>query len=224
MIVNGKQAKAVAISGAISLAAYLVAFALLSADPPDSGSGGAQIVHYASEHRGRLLAGELLLAIGLAVLMVFAAGLYRVVRHGEDKDDWMAIASIVSAVAAAGIFGAGTALFMVVAYRPDTDPAVARAFWDAGWLAYNLAGFGFSAWIAIAAAATLRHRVLPMWTAWIGIPVALIGFVGPFAVRAGTGPLSPQGWFASVVALTFAAWILGISLAAWRSRGALALT
>ena len=29
----------------------------------------------------------------------------------------MAIASIVSAVAAAGIFGAGTALFMVVVYR-----------------------------------------------------------------------------------------------------------
>ena len=224
MNVDRSLAKAVAISGAISLAAYLVAFALLSADPPDSGSGGVQIVHYASEHRGRLLAGELLLAIGLAVLMVFAAGLYRVVRHGEGKDGWMAIASIVSAAAAAGIFGAGTALFMVVVYRPHTDAAVARAFWDAGWLAYNLAGFGFSAWIAIAAAATLRHRVLPMWTAWIGIPVALIGFVGPFAVRAGTGPLSPQGWFASVVALTFAAWILGISLAAWRSRGALALT
>ena len=42
-------------------------------------------------------------------------------------------------------------------------------------------------------------------------PVALIGFVGPFAVKAGTGPFSPQGWFALVVGLTFGAWLLAIS-------------
>ena len=46
--------------------------------------------------------------------------------------------------------------------------------------------------------------------------MALIGFVGPFAVKAGTGPFSPQGWFAVVVGLTFGAWVLAISLAAWR--------
>ena len=107
---------------------------------------------------------------------------------------------------------------MAVAYRPATDPAVVRALWDAGWLAINTAGFGFSAWIAILAMATFRNRVLPVWTAWIGVPVALIGFVGPFAVKAGTGPFSPQGWFAVVVGLTFGAWVLAISLAAWRFR------
>ena len=58
--------------------------------------------------------------------------------------------------------------------------------------------------------------MLPLWTAWIGVPVALIGFVGPFAVQAGTGPFSPQGWFAVVVGLTFGAWVLAISLVAWR--------
>ena len=184
----------------------------------------AEIVHWATAHRGQLLASYLLFALGLAVLMVFAAGLYRVIRRAEGKDDWLAMASLASAVAGAGIFGAGTALFMAVAYRPATDPAVARALWDAGWLAYNTAGFGFSAWIAMVAVATLRHRVLPLWTAWIAVPVALIGFVGPFAVKAGTGPFSPQGWFALVVGLTFGAWLLAISLAIWRSTRPLAMT
>ena len=96
---------------------------------------------------------------------------------------------------------------MVVAYRPATDPAVARAMWDAGWLAYNSAGFAFVAWIAIVTRATLKHRALPRWTAWIGIPVALINLVGPFAVKAGAGAFSPQGWFALVVGLTFAVWL-----------------
>ena len=164
-----------------------------------------------------MLASYLLIALGLAVLVVFAAGLYRVIRRAEDEHGWLAVASLASAVLGAGIFGAGTALFMVVAYRPATDPAVARAFWDAGWLAYNSAGFAFVAWIAIVAVATLRHGALPSWTAWIGVPVALINFIGPFAVKAGTGAFSPEGWFALVVALTFAAWLLAISMAVWRS-------
>ena len=54
---GGKFTKAVAVSGAISMAAYLVAFALVSGDAPDSGSPGVQIAHYASGHRGELLAG-----------------------------------------------------------------------------------------------------------------------------------------------------------------------
>jgi hypothetical protein len=109
------------------------------------------------------------------------------------------------------------ALFMVVAYRPVIDPAVARAFWDAGWLAHNSAGFAFVAWIVILVVAALKHRALPPWTVRIGIPVALINLAGPFAVSAGTGPFSPQGWFALAVGLTFAAWLLTVSLAAWRS-------
>ena len=181
-------------------------------DPPALKSSGGQRITAVE-----LLASYLVFAVGLAVIIVFAGGLHRIIRGGEHEDGWLAPASLASAVAGAGIFGAGTALFMVVAYRPTTDPDVARAFWDAGWLAYNTAGFGFSAWIAIAAVATLRHHVLPLWTVWIGIPVALIGFVGPFAVQAGTGAFSPQGWFALVVGFTFAAWLIAVSIAAWQS-------
>ena len=207
----------VAGSGAISVALYLAAIAITPAPVPDSASPGVELIRYATVHRSQLLASSLLFALGLAVLTVFAAGMYRIIRREERHDGWLAIASLASVVASAGIFGAGTALFMVVAYRPGTDPAVARAFWDAGWLAYNTAGFGFSAWIVIVVAATVSHRVLPLWTAWVGVPVALIGFVGPFAVKAGTGPFSPQGWFALVVGLTFAAWLVAVSLATWRS-------
>ena len=214
---SGVKGEAVAIIGGISVVAYLGAIALTPPHAPNSESPGARIVHYATIHRGQLLASDLLFALGLAVLMVFAAGLHRIIRRAESSDGWLAVASVASAVAGAGIFGAGTALFMVVPYRPATDPAVARAFWDAGWLAYNTAGFAFVAWIAVVTVATLRHRTLPLWTAWIGVPVALINLVGPFAVKAGNGAFSPQGWFAQVVGLSFGVWLITVSLAAWRA-------
>ena len=147
--------KVAAVFGAISVGLYLAAIAITPAPAPDSESPGVALIHYATVHRSQLLASFLLFAVGLAVLMVFAAGIYRIIRRKERNDGWLAMASLASVVASAGIFGAGTALFMVVAYRPGTDPAVVRAFWDAGWLAYNTAGLGFSAWIAIVVAATL---------------------------------------------------------------------
>ena len=101
---------------------------------PDSGSTGVQIVHYATVHRSQLLASYLLFAVGLAVIMVFAAGLYRIIRRAEGEDEWLAMASLASVVAGAGIFGAGTALFMVVAYRPAMIPLWRGHFGTpAGW-------------------------------------------------------------------------------------------
>ena len=211
------KGKTVALFGGVSFTLYVAAIALTPRHAPDSASSGIQIVHWAAASRGQLLASYLLFALGLAVLVVFAAGLHRIVRRAEPEGGWLASASLASVAAGAGIFGAGTSLFMAVAYRPATDPAVARALWDAGWLAYNSAGFAFVAWIATVTAAALKYRVLQRCAAWIGVPVALINLVGPFAVKEGTGAFSPQGWFALVVGLTFAAWLLAVSIGAWRS-------
>ena len=163
---SDRNDKPLAIVGLVTVMVYLGAFGLTPAGAPNSGSSGLQIIHYATVHRDQLLASYLLFALGVPLLMMFSAGLYRRIRRAEGPTGWLAIASLATVIAGAGIFGAGTALFMTVAYRPATDPAVARAMWDAGWLAYNSAGFAFGAWIAIVVAATFRHHALPRWTAW----------------------------------------------------------
>ena len=127
------------------------------------------------------------------------------------------MAGLACAIAGAGIFGAGTAVFLAVAYRPATDPAVVRALWDVGWMAYNSCSFAFSTWIVLVTVSTVRCRALPLWTAWVGAPVALINVIGPFALKAGTGAFSPQGSYALIVGLTFGAWVTAIAFAAWRS-------
>ena len=208
--------KAVMVFGLLTVAAYLTAIVLQPMGAPNSASRGREITAYASAHRSQLLASYLFFAVGLALVVVFAAGLYRMSGACEPEDGWLAMASVASAVGGVGIFGAGIALFMVVAYRPIADPAVVRAFWDAGWLAINTAGFAFVAWITIITVATLRHGALPDGQPGSPCPSAAINFVGPFALQAGNGPFSPQGWYAMVVGLTFAAWLLAVAVAAGR--------
>ena len=104
---SGVKDRAVAIIGGITVVAYLAAIALTPAHAPNSGSTGVRIIHYATVNRSQLLASNLLFALALAVLTVFAAGLYRIIRRAEGQDGWLAIASLASVVAGAGIFGAG---------------------------------------------------------------------------------------------------------------------
>ena len=108
---------------------------------------------------------------------------------------------------------------MAAAYRPLTDPNTLRALWDVGWIALNSSGFLFGTWIAIVALVTLRTGMLPAWTAWIGLPIALVNLIGPFALKAGTGFFSPQGTLTIIVGLTFPIWVTALSVAAWRARG-----
>ena len=213
-------AKTVAVLAGISFLLYTVAVALTPTHAPNSGSPGLRIAHYVAIHRQRLLIGDLLIAAALAMLMVFAASVYRLMRRAEDRDSWPAIAGLASAVAGAGLFGAGTAAFMTAAYRPGAAPGVLRALWDFGWLSYDSAGFAFAIWVAVVAAAALRLRVLPEWTVWVGIPVAVINLIGPFTLKSGSGAFSPQGAFALVVGVTFGVWLAVIAVGAWRSDAA----
>ena len=130
----GAKDRAVAIVGGIAVVAYLAAIALTPAHAPNSGSTGVQIVRYATVNRDQLLASDLFFALGLAVLTVFAAGLYRIIRRAEDKDSWLAIASLASVVAGAGIFGpAPRCSWSSRTGRSQIPPWPGRSGTPAGW-------------------------------------------------------------------------------------------
>jgi len=209
-----------ALLGALAVVLYVIGFALTPSHAPDSGTPGIRIAHYIAVHRGTLLVSDLLLAAALAATVLFAAAIYRLTRATEARQGWLSLGGLASFAAGAGTFGVGTALFMTATYRPLTDPNILRALWDAGWIAFNSTGFLFGAWIASVAIATLRTGVLPAWTGWVGLPIALLNLIGPFALKAGTGFFSPQGTLTVLVGITFPIWVIAVAVGAWRVRGA----
>jgi len=107
---GGRSARAVTVFGVSALVVYVAALALTPTNAPNSKSTGVRIAHYAAAHRHHLLAGDLLAALGLALLVLFAAALYRMIRRAESEDGWLAVGSLASILAGAGIFGVGTVL------------------------------------------------------------------------------------------------------------------
>ena len=99
---SDRNDKPLAIVGLATVVVYLGAFGLTPPGSPNSASSGAQIVRYATAHRDQLLASYLLFAVGVPLLMIFAAGLYRLIRRAERATGWLAIASLATVIAGAG--------------------------------------------------------------------------------------------------------------------------
>ena len=167
----------------------------------------------------RLLACDLLFALGLSVLVVFAAGLIGssdVPRARMAGSRWHRYPARLPAL------GSSVPAPRCSWWSPTAQPRTPRSRGPSGTrVGWPTTRPGSPSSLGSRSSpTTLRYRALPPWTARIGIPVALINLVGPFAVKMGTGAFSPQGWFAVVVGLTFAVWLLAISVAAWRSTRA----
>ena len=184
---------------------YLVAIALTPAHAPDSGSPGVEIVHCATgsprstarelpavRHRGWLCSWS------SPPGCIASSGAPRARTAGSRSPRWRAwLPAPGSSVPAPRCsWSSRTARPLIPPWR---GPSGTRAGWPTTPPGSRSApGSRSSRW------RRSGTEMLPQWTAWIGVPVALISFVGPFAVKAGTGPFSPQGWFALVVGLTFA--------------------
>ena len=102
-----------------------------------------------------------------------------------------------------------------------------RALTDASWITTNLAGVSFAVFIGAISFAVLRTRVLPVWSGWIGVPVALVTLIGAPVLSAGNGAFSPQGSLDHIAGLVFAPWVLVIcaaAIAVARSGGRISAT
>jgi hypothetical protein len=210
---------AVWVSGALTVVFFIAAFAVQPSHAPNSGTLPLVLRHWINLNRNQVVVSTLLIALTVPTTLVFAAGLYRMIQAAEGERGWIGISALACAVAAAAMVGVGAIMLMTFAYRPIGDPSVQRTLVDAGWISFNAAGFALGTFIGLTAVAALTTGYLPAWTAWVGIPVAILNLLGPFALKAGSGALSPQGTFTLIVGISFAVWVIAMCVAAWRAGG-----
>ena len=213
-MISGGRARLIAVSGVLFSVLFVVGLALTPAHAPDSASTGATIAHYVGAHRGELLLSDFLIVLSGVPFFVYMAALYRLTRQVEDDDGWVALTGLIGGVVGSAVFVVSWSLLAAVAYRPAQDPAILRALTDASWITTNLAGVSFAVFIGAISFAVLRTRVLPVWSGWVGVPVALVTLIGAPVLSAGSGAFSPQGLLDHVDGLVFAPWVLVICAAA----------
>jgi hypothetical protein len=170
-----------ALTGPAAALAFLAAFAS-SSTPPGVSAGGAATVAFYRAHSSGAHASDALWVLGLSLLVLFVGTLRSRLQAATGAE-----APATTALAGAAIMAAGGAVYFGCDFALASMPA---SMSPAGAQAVNLlalqlflplaAGilvFGIAIGVAI-----LRARLLPAWTGWVAILIALTCLGGPFSV------------------------------------------
>jgi hypothetical protein len=170
-----------ALTGPGAALCFLGAFAISSA-PPGVSEGGAATVAFYRAHGSRAHVSDALWVLGLSLLVLFAGTLRARLRETSEADG-----PATTAVAGAAIMAAGGAVYfgcdfalgsMPASMSPDAAQAInLLALQLILPLAAGILVFGIAVGVAI-----LRARLLPAWTGWVAVILALTCLGGPFSL------------------------------------------
>ncbi len=152
----------------IAVPLYVLAF-VLQGNPPSDHTDGSQVLAYATDHRGGILAAVYLAGLVLALALCVQAGLAQILRRAEGGDDLLAGLGLIGGVAWVSVVLAGLGFALALAYRaPAGDPPLARSLLDLALLSFTLSGFPTALNVGAFSFLMLRTRLFPRWVAWLG--------------------------------------------------------
>jgi hypothetical protein len=179
---------------------------------PTSSEPAAQLVTHLSDHRVVILLSLYLSALGWGgLLLVFAGGLWAILRRAEgDPGVWSLVAFGACSVTAAAILVFDT-LFGAIVYRaPAIDAAVLSVLYDSAAVANQMTAFPNAIYTGAAAIVIGRTSVLPRWIAAGALLVAAIHLLSTMSL-ARTGVFSPWGVLPSIAPLSHTAWLAAVA-------------
>jgi hypothetical protein len=169
----------------------VVGFGVLVGSVPGPGAEADEIGDFLARSDARVWAGGYLGLLAELAFLVFAAGLWGVLRTAEGDPGWISTGGLAAAMAflAATIAGdlvPGAAVFWAGA---EVDPATASLILDEKKLAEMITGPLIGLFLASAAAVALRTGVLPRWAAWSAALIAAVSVVSvPLGYEASQTP------------------------------------
>jgi hypothetical protein len=199
----------------------LVAGALVAPlwDAPDTTAPAAQVSSYFQEHRGQIIAALFLYSLGMGFFLVFAAGLWGLLRESEPGPGVVSAAFAFGAVALAALVLAGFVPYAVMAYR-SLDPALAHPLRDLGFGLVAFSGIPTIVCMAAYAELVLRYRALPAWTGWLAAVGAVAHLVVVASFMKSSGFFSLEGEVIVAIPATLFGWILAAGFVLLRVRPA----
>ncbi len=201
--------------GPAFLVLYLIFFVFVAGFvPPIAPSKtGVDVLAFFAEHRVRIQVGQIGALIMSTLLFPFFTVVSReIARIERSRTKGLPLLAMMQ-------FGGGVLLIvyfqlcsMILSYRPDLDPALARVLNDAAWLIFVMVFPSYVMQMLCMAIAAFRdtreHPTWPRWTGYLNLWVAFAGTGGGIAVFFTSGPFAWNGLIGFYVPIAvFALWL-----------------
>jgi len=202
-----------AAAAGVAFVVLTIASTFAPGSPPASDASAAKIAKYFHDHSGGIKAQLLLGGLGIAALVWWFGGLWRILSRAEGERPRLAIVSAVALAIGTSLAMLNGVVLATAAFRSG-DGATTHLFYSFSLVAISAAGFGIGTFLLAASAVTIRRRITPAWISGVGV-IAALAFLGSTV-----GTVSDAQAFTVlglVAFLTWCVWILAVSTTMWRS-------
>jgi hypothetical protein len=167
------------IAGLVFVVGAVVGFGVLVGSIPGPGAEADEIRDFVAPSELRVWAGGYVGLLAELGFLVFAAGLWGILRAAEGEPGWVATAGLAAAIALFAAIVAGDLVPGAVVFRAgeNVDPATASLLLDTKKLTEMLTVPTLGLFLASAAAVSLRTAALPRWAGWGAAFVAAAALV-----------------------------------------------
>jgi len=190
------RARLVPLAGILAIVLIVIAF-IVGGETPDGDDSLRKIVSfYRDNDDAQVLAGSFL-GWGTALFLVFASGLWRMVRDLETErhgSSALLLGGSVLWAAGASIFAGLT--FTLGDLAKDLGPGALQTLNALNSDMFFTLALGTFAFSAGAGVSILKTRVMPIWLGWVAIVIAIVA-------------VTPAGFFAFLV---MGLWVLIVSV------------
>ena len=171
-----------AATGVVAAVLFLAGF-LIQGTPPDPNDPIAKIASYLGDHRGRILTGDVLIALGGAFFLWFLGALRSYLRAGEGGEGRLSPASFLGGGVATAVLIGGAGLQSALVLHPGTlgDQALVRAGFDGYNALITIGGAPLAVAVAAASCSAARSGALPPSAYWSGSVVGVLQIVTPLS-------------------------------------------
>jgi hypothetical protein len=210
-VTGGRVRTLTGAAGLLAVALLVVGAILVPDDPPAPSATAELVVRWTLLDRRALLIGSVLIAAGLAVGIVFFAGLRALCARAEGPPGLFATIGWGATLVALAITFVALGLVQTQSYLVlDGDPATVEAFHDARLLLADIAGLPAAIGLTAFGTAMVRTRFPARWLGGLGGLAALTQLAGVVALSR-QGFFSPSGGATALGSIGVVTWVTAVS-------------
>lgn len=199
-------------AGLASVFLMVIGWVLVPPDPPGPAAVAEQVVRWTLDDRRRLLVGSVTIAAGLALAIVFVAGLRSLCARAEGAPGIVSTIGWGSMLVALGVAFIGISMAQTQAFLVlDGDPGTVEAFHVARLLLVDMAGMPAAIGLTAFGVTMYRTRFPARWLGVFALIAAVSQLFGVIALSR-AGFFSPSGGAALLGAVGMAAWVAAVSM------------
>jgi hypothetical protein len=179
---------------------------------PGTGSSASELTTFVLRHETALSAAMVLNAAGVALWLIFGAGVWLRLRDASGQDNLLSACFAVGLIGFVILLLAGFVAMFLLSYSAKETPD-ARLLYDLTFGLLAMSGAPTAIALGSFAAMTLRGGTLPRFTAWLAVVTAAAHVVLLFSLVIPRGFFSLEGEVITVVPGLLFAWILVTGIA-----------